>query len=73
MYTKAGNVEGSSRPIGHVSKHKSGSPAGTTENQSKMEYAGFWIRLAAWLIDVILLCIISWGIVNIAYFIGLWV
>ena len=40
--------------------------------QIQMEYAGFWIRLAAWLIDVILLSIISWGIANVAYFIGLW-
>jgi len=37
-----------------------------------MKYAGFWIRLAAWLIDVVLLSIISWGIVNVAYFIGFW-
>ena len=37
-----------------------------------MEYSGFWIRLGAWLIDVILLGIISWGIVNVAYWIGLW-
>jgi len=35
-----------------------------------MEYSGFWIRLAAWLIDVVLLSIIIWGIVNVAYFIG---
>ena len=40
--------------------------------QLHTEYAGFWIRLAAWLIDVVLLSIISWGIVNVVYFIGLW-
>ena len=38
----------------------------------EMEYAGFWIRLLAFLIDVILLSIISWGFVNVLYFIGLW-
>ena len=53
-------------------KQDSSNPAGTIENRSEMEYSGFWIRLVAWLIDVILLSIISWGIVNVAYFIGLW-
>ncbi len=39
---------------------------------SAVEYAGFWIRLAAYLIDVILLAFVSWGIVNVFYFIGMW-
>lgn len=39
---------------------------------SEVEYAGFWIRLAAYLIDVILLAFVSWGIVNVFYFIGMW-
>ena len=43
------------------------------EKQTEMEYAGFWIRLAGWLIDVVLLSIISWGLVNVVYFIGFWV
>jgi uncharacterized RDD family membrane protein YckC len=51
---------------------ESGFLSDVIENQGEMEYAGFWIRLAAWLIDVVLLSIISWGIVNVAYFIGLW-
>jgi len=55
-----------------TAKQESGDPAVTIGNQGEMEYAGFWIRLGAWLIDVILLSIISWGIVNVAYFIGLW-
>jgi len=38
----------------------------------KLNYAGFWIRLAAYLIDTILLCIISWGFINVVYFIGMW-
>lgn len=42
------------------------------EKQTEMEYAGFWIRLAGWFIDVVLLSIISWGLVNVVYFIGLW-
>jgi len=42
------------------------------EKQTEMEYAGFWIRLAGWLIDVVLLSIISWGLVNVVYFIGFW-
>lgn len=56
-----------------TTKQESGDPAGTIESQGEMEYAGFWIRLGAWFIDVILLSIVSWGIVNVAYFIGLWV
>lgn len=44
-----------------------------TANQAlQHEYAGFWIRLAAFLIDSILLSIISWGLVNVLYPIGLW-
>ena len=53
-------------------EQESGFLSDVIENQGEMEYAGFWIRLAAWLIDVVLLSIISWGIVNVAYFIGLW-
>ncbi len=41
-------------------------------NSAKAEHAGFWIRLGAFLIDVILLSIVSWGIVNVAYFVGMW-
>jgi uncharacterized RDD family membrane protein YckC len=37
-----------------------------------MEYAGLWPRLAGLLIDVVLLAIVSWGIANVVYFIGLW-
>jgi uncharacterized RDD family membrane protein YckC len=37
-----------------------------------MEYAGLWPRLAGLLIDVVLLAIVSWGIANLVYFIGLW-
>jgi uncharacterized RDD family membrane protein YckC len=36
------------------------------------EYASFWRRLGAFFIDTILLSIVSWGIVNILYFIGMW-
>ena len=53
-------------------EQESGFLSDVIENQGEVEYAGFWIRLAAWLIDVVLLSIISWGIVNVAYFIGLW-
>ena len=53
-------------------EHKSGNPAGSIENQLEMEYSGFWIRLLGHLIDSILLSIVSWGIVNLVYFIGLW-
>lgn len=53
-------------------KRESANAVGTTEKQVEMEYAGFWIRLVGWLIDVILLSIVSWGIVNVAYFIGFW-
>lgn len=37
-----------------------------------VEYAGFWIRLLAFLIDFILLAFVSWGIINVLYFVGLW-
>ena len=40
--------------------------------EGEMEYAGFWIRFLAFIIDVLLLWIISWGIVDVLYFIGLW-
>ena len=43
-----------------------------SEKQGEMEFRGFWIRLAAWFIDAILLGIISWGVVNVFYYIGLW-
>jgi len=36
------------------------------------EYAGFWIRLVAYFIDVVLLIYISWAFVNPVYFVGLW-
>lgn len=36
------------------------------------EYAGFWHRLLAFLIDCIALSLISWGGANLIYFIGLW-
>ncbi|MBE0481736.1 MAG: RDD family protein [Dehalococcoidia bacterium] len=42
------------------------------ERPSNPEYAGFWIRTLAFLIDVLLLSIISWGIINVLYFLGLW-
>ncbi len=35
-------------------------------------YAGFWKRFLAAFIDIVLLSFISWGIANVAYFIGLW-
>lgn len=44
------------------------SPSGAAEAQ----YAGFWLRVGAWLIDVVLLAIISWGLANVLYFVGLW-
>jgi len=47
-------------------------PEFQTTLEGEMEYAGFWIRLLAYLIDVILLSIVSWGFVNVLYFIGLW-
>ena len=53
-------------------EQESGCLSAVIENQGEVKYAGFWIRLAAWLIDVVLLSIISWGIVNVAYFIGFW-
>ena len=53
-------------------KQESDDRAGTTENRGAMEYSGFWIRLLAWLIDSILLSIVSWGIVNVVYFVGFW-
>ena len=40
--------------------------------ERKPEYAGFLKRFAAFFIDVILLCFISWGGANIVYFIGMW-
>jgi uncharacterized RDD family membrane protein YckC len=52
--------------------HESGAIPGPIKNEDDVDYSGFWIRLGAWLIDVILLGIISWGIVNVAYWIGLW-
>jgi uncharacterized RDD family membrane protein YckC len=53
-------------------KQEPGDPAGTMKDEGQMKYSGFWIRLGAWIIDVVLLSIISWGIVNVAYFIGFW-
>lgn len=38
----------------------------------QQRYAGFWIRFLAWFVDVILLSFISWALVNVIYFIGLW-
>ncbi len=46
--------------------------AGTIENQNKMEYRDFWIRLLAWFIDALLLSFITWGFVNVIYYIGFW-
>jgi len=43
-----------------------------SEAPAEMNYAGFWIRLLAFLIDAVLLSFISWGVVNVAYFIGMW-
>lgn len=40
--------------------------------QAEMEYAGFWIRTGAWFIDLILLAVAAWGLIIVAYFIGLW-
>ena len=46
--------------------------SGSTGSTPKpTEFAGFWVRLVAWLIDVVLLSIVSWGLVNVIYFIGL--
>jgi uncharacterized RDD family membrane protein YckC len=50
----------------------------TTNSETKpmivanAEYASFWRRLLAFFIDVIILSIISWGGVNLIYFIGMW-
>jgi len=43
-----------------------------SEAPAEMNYAGFWIRLLAFLIDAVLLSFISWGVANVAYFIGMW-
>ena len=45
----------------------------TAETPGKTEYAGFWIRLGAMIIDIMLLVFVSWGLAVLAYFIGLWV
>jgi len=45
---------------------------GAGSHDTNPAYSGFWIRLAGWLIDVILLALVSWGIVNVVYFIALW-
>jgi uncharacterized RDD family membrane protein YckC len=42
------------------------------EKSDQMSYAGFWIRLLAFFIDVVLLSFVSWGGMNIIYFIGMW-
>ncbi len=55
-----------------TTEQETGNSAAVIEKQSEMKYSGFWIRLVAWFIDVLLLSIVSWGIVNVAYFIGLW-
>ncbi len=46
--------------------------ATVVEDRVEAVYAGFWIRLAAWVLDVVLLAIVSWGIVNVAYFVAFW-
>ena len=48
-------------------------PAVKTEASAPTEYAGFWIRLAAVLIDAALLVFASWGLAIVLYFIGFWV
>ena len=40
--------------------------------QTEMEYAGFWVRTGAWFMDLILLAVSAWGLIIVAYFIGLW-
>ncbi len=40
--------------------------------QPEMKYAGFWVRVGAWFIDLILLAVVALGLVVVAYFIGLW-
>jgi len=42
------------------------------ETSTKTEYAGFWIRLAALLIDMVLLILVIWGVATV-YFIALWI
>jgi uncharacterized RDD family membrane protein YckC len=37
-----------------------------------MEYAGFWVRLGAMLMDIMLLVFVSWGLAILVYFIGFW-
>jgi len=49
------------------------SSGATAEAPDKTEYAGFWIRLGAMLIDIMLLVFVSWGLAVLVYFIGLWV
>ena len=52
------------------------SPGVVGEEQAEMEYAGFWVRVGAWFIDLILLGVVALsgvvGLVVVAYFIGLW-
>ena len=38
----------------------------------KMEYVGFWARVAATLIDTLLLCAITWPILTAAYGMAYW-
>jgi uncharacterized RDD family membrane protein YckC len=45
----------------------------TAETAAKVEYAGFWIRLAAMLMDLMLLVFALWvSLAIVAYFIGFW-
>jgi len=50
--------------------NSSGAPA---EAPAKVEYAGFWIRLGAMLMDLMLLIFALWvSLAILVYFIGLW-
>ena len=49
------------------------SSGAAAEAPDKTEYVGFWIRLGAILIDIMLLIFVSWGLAVLVYFIGLWV
>lgn len=52
-------------------EQEAGDSAAPIEKQSEMEYAGFWIRLLAWLIDLLPLGM-GGGVISVIYFVGLW-
>ncbi len=49
------------------------SSGATAEAPANVQYAGFWIRLGAMLMDIMLLVFVSWGLAILVYFIGFWI